>query len=294
MRVLIVEDEEGIREGLASFLRHHGHVVHTAASCAGAHAVLDREPVDAMVTDWRLNDGTAHSLLGVGLPVVVITGCPEEIEAGHAVVLRKPVLPTALLAQLQACVLPALRRTAAPAVDSVIATLPVDAQDRVRLLLAVMTPDQAEVDDDGTFVTVSFRPGAQIPDPGLLDRLGGDWMPELAALIDGGSDRPTSVRWRCYRDGRPAGVTKVIAPAAPWPQDGSFAIDLHDRRVSAADLVAVLDRIIDARAAGHVVHVLNVPGHLRLFLELTGRAHELPMRACSGPRLAVHQRQLWN
>lgn len=294
MRILIVEDEEGIREGLASFLRHHGHVVHTAASCAAARAVRDSQVLDVMVTDWRLTDGNAGGLLDTELPALVITGCPEEIDAGHAVVLRKPVLPMALLDELARCVrAPASGTRPAPGGD--LAGLPVDTQDRVRLVLAEFAADdvEIEIDDDGTFVTVSFRTGSPAAAGAVMAHLGGDWR--LDSTVDGAGARRvgTRVRWRGYRDGRPAGVAHVIAPDAVWPDTGAFAIDLHDRPMTTEALTALLAGVAQARAIGREVHLLNVPGHLRLFLELTGRAHELPMRTCTGPRLPAHQRQLW-
>lgn len=284
MRVLIAEDEEGIREGLAAFLRHHGHQVRTAASCSGALALVAQHEADVLVTDWRLEDGTAAPLLQSGLPVLVITGCPEEVDAGAAPVLAKPVLPTLLLERLRALV-----RAPAPRAEGTtdaIAHLPVDVRDRIRLLLAYSGAECLELDDDGTFVCLRIGHLRQRPpDPALLALLGGDWRPEAGE---------TAARWRLYRDGRPAGVSRVIAPGDAWPAVSPFAIDLDGSAPEPQDVFALVSSVRAARAAGTEVHLLNVPSHVRLWLELKGMAGDLPMRACSGPLLGPAQQQLWS
>lgn len=290
MRVLIVEDEDGIREGLASYLRHHGLTVHTAPSCAAARAVLATEAVDVMVTDWRLTDGDAAALLDERLQTIVITGCPEEIAAGSALVLRKPVLPALLLDELRSCALRAAPGGNAGA-GLGLATLPVDTQDRVRLLLAELDASAVDVDDDGTFVVVSCE--ARKPASAeFMGWLGGDWSEGTPA--DDRVPAAGRVCWRGHRDSRPAEVGTVIAPSQPWPVAGAFAIDLHGQWLEPRAFAVLAERVQRARAGGRDVHLLNVPGHLRLFLELTGRGGALPMRACGGPRLPDHQRQLWN
>lgn len=285
MKILVVEDEDGIREGLASYLRHHQHVVHTAASCVEACAVVASQEIDVVVTDWRLIDGTARPLLETGVPAIVITGCPEEIDAGGVPVLRKPVLPDAILAHIATHARP---RTVPAAADP-LASLPTDTQDRIRLLLHGLSPSSVEIDDDGTFATVTIALADGVAPPHtLLARLGGDWSQTWTR-----EGRPIG-RWRSYRDGRPPWVTAVIGPDDPWPACNAFAIDLHGRHVPLDAMLALLDRADAAHAADREVHLLNVPGHLRLWLELLGRAHRLPMRTCSGPRLSAATRQLWN
>ncbi len=292
MRVLIVDDEEGIREGLASFLRHHGHTVATAESCAGALAALRSQAFDVLVTDWRLTDGTAKALLGTELPTIVITGLAEEVPESVAV-LRKPVLPAELLRELaqRMLVLPTPKphpaQTGAPFDVPELHRLPPDSQDRIRLLLQAAGVS-ATIHDDGEFVTTTVDLTG-LPVPGtMLDSLGGDWwMGDEAGRTMG--------RWRCHRDGRPAGVHTVIAPRQPWPQDPlPFAIDLHEQTLSPDSFLTLLDVVTRARHHGREIHLLNVPSHLRLYAELLGRAADLPMRASGGPRLAAAQRQLWS
>ncbi len=63
MNLLLVEDEPGIRDGLATYLRLRGHVVHTAGRVAEAVQLAAQHAFDLVVSDWRLPDGTAGELL---------------------------------------------------------------------------------------------------------------------------------------------------------------------------------------------------------------------------------------
>lgn len=57
MRILLVEDEAGLREPMAAYLRRMGHDVDEAASLAGAHeALIEAEP-DLVVLDVMLPEG---------------------------------------------------------------------------------------------------------------------------------------------------------------------------------------------------------------------------------------------
>ncbi|MBI3131320.1 MAG: sigma-54-dependent Fis family transcriptional regulator [Acidobacteria bacterium] len=78
-RVLLVEDEAGLREVLALTLDGAGFRVITAASVAEAKGVLARDGVDAVLSDLKLRDGTGIQLLewmkaeSLGAPVVIMT-----------------------------------------------------------------------------------------------------------------------------------------------------------------------------------------------------------------------------
>jgi two-component system OmpR family response regulator/two-component system response regulator QseB len=63
MRVLVVEDDEGIAKGLAENLRRHGWAVDITATIAGAWAALRAEPFDAVLLDRALPDGDGTRLL---------------------------------------------------------------------------------------------------------------------------------------------------------------------------------------------------------------------------------------
>ncbi|MCU0867417.1 MAG: response regulator [Planctomycetes bacterium] len=165
MKCLLVDDEPGIREGLAALLRRKGHDVRTAADCAGAAAALAGDTFDVVVSDWRLPDGLAAAFVAdCGTPVLAVSGHPEEVQplpSIHAV-LTKPVSPTRLLeAMTSASAMGPARAVATPS------SLAPAVQAVVDIFVAAL-PRDAVVDlhDDGTFVTVSaaLPPG---PEPVL-------------------------------------------------------------------------------------------------------------------------------
>jgi len=62
-RLLVVEDEPDQRRLLSELLAAEGYVVAVAANLAEAEAELERSPVDAVVSDWKLPDGDGSMLL---------------------------------------------------------------------------------------------------------------------------------------------------------------------------------------------------------------------------------------
>ena len=63
MRVLVVEDDEGIAQGLRAHLRQHGCAVDCAGSIADAWAALRAEPFELLLLDLGLPDGDGSELL---------------------------------------------------------------------------------------------------------------------------------------------------------------------------------------------------------------------------------------
>jgi two-component system OmpR family response regulator/two-component system response regulator QseB len=63
MRVLVVEDDRGIAEGLAAHLGRTGHAVDCTAAVAGAWHALAGEPYDVVLLDLGLEDGDGTDLL---------------------------------------------------------------------------------------------------------------------------------------------------------------------------------------------------------------------------------------
>ena len=61
--VLIVDDEPGVRDGLARAVATKGHRPLPVASLAEARRVLLAEPVDCVLLDVRLKDGDGLDLL---------------------------------------------------------------------------------------------------------------------------------------------------------------------------------------------------------------------------------------
>src|SRR5260221_14780474 len=62
-RILVVDDEQSMREMLAIMLRREGFEVVAAESRAVAAAVLGQGPVDLVITDVKLPDGDGIEIL---------------------------------------------------------------------------------------------------------------------------------------------------------------------------------------------------------------------------------------
>ena len=289
MDVLVVDDEVGIREGMASFLRLKGHRVLTAGTSADALALLDSESFDAVVTDWQLADANASAVVHrATVPCFVISGHPDAVpESGEMVrVLAKPVLPDRLRAMLEEhVVVPAAaqHRSGSPATR--VGDYPVDTVDRIELVRQLCGP--VVVFDDGEFVAIS----ADLPDEStlaLLEPLGGD----LRVTTPFGSPR---VELRLFRDGRPDGIAATVAPSDDWESaTGPVAIDFDREECHPAAFLALLDRVAASRQSGRDVCLLNVPHSLRLCVEALGRSSALPKRPVSGPCLPEVLSQLWS
>ncbi|MBK4718972.1 response regulator [Azospirillum sp. YIM DDC1] len=105
-RVLVVEDDPIVREGLCAMIQQWGHEVHPAGSFGEAVEVLRRHPdPDVIVADYRLGEGHTgtETIREVRrrskrpIPGILVTGdtTPErlaEAEAGKFSILHKPVL----------------------------------------------------------------------------------------------------------------------------------------------------------------------------------------------------------
>ena len=115
--VLIVEDEQSIRDVLVELFDVAGARVASAASLADAKAVLARQSFDLIVTDIRLGgrrDGGLQVMAAAGVlspdaSVIALTAYPDDdnrhasLRLGATHFLEKPVsLET--LAELAACV----------------------------------------------------------------------------------------------------------------------------------------------------------------------------------------------
>src|SRR5262249_46973281 len=182
-------------------------------------------------------------------------GPPGEVGGGEGrvAVLGKPVLPAQLFAVLAE--VDARRNAPAAADQPAMAQLPLDVRAVVERALQLLGGHAAggepRLTDDGAFVTLAA------PWPG--DHL----LPAFTALGGGrrllasGGGAMLEQRW--CRDGRPELEMPVVAPAAPWPVAGDFAVEF-DRAGIAPDVVP---RLVDAAAAAHAagrrVCFLNVP-----------------------------------
>lgn len=110
-RVLVIDDERGIRTGMATLLTDRGLEVITAASAAEALAALDPAALpDLLICDYRLRDhlsgfdaiDAVRAATSSTLPAFIITGdtdpqIREEATRRGLYLLGKPVRPAQLL-----------------------------------------------------------------------------------------------------------------------------------------------------------------------------------------------------
>lgn len=119
MRVLIIEDDPGIAEGLALTLKRAGYAADTANSLARARAAVAVETFDLILLDLGLPDGDGLDWLrqmrheGHLTPVLIMSardGLPAKVQGldeGADDYLVKPFQPEELLARMRV----ALRRS---------------------------------------------------------------------------------------------------------------------------------------------------------------------------------------
>lgn len=113
MRLLLLEDDDILGEGLRDFLRAEGHVVDWCRQLAHARA-LQHEMFDALLVDWQLPDGSglqwlaARRARGDVTPALMLTARDrlderiEGLDSGADDYLVKPFAPEELLARLRA------------------------------------------------------------------------------------------------------------------------------------------------------------------------------------------------
>jgi len=102
MRILVVEDDSVLADGLKVGLRLHGATLDVVASCADGQAALATDEFDAVVLDLMLPDGSGLDLLtslrakGDRIPVLLLTALDEVpdrikgLDAGADDYLGKP------------------------------------------------------------------------------------------------------------------------------------------------------------------------------------------------------------
>jgi DNA-binding response OmpR family regulator len=113
MRVLVIEDDDGIRRVLDRGLRLAGHDVVMAGDAAGGRAAWSEGGFDVVLLDVMLPDGDGIALLaerraaGDRIPTVLLTAREEALlhgratEAGASAYLAKPFQYAELLACLE-------------------------------------------------------------------------------------------------------------------------------------------------------------------------------------------------
>src|SRR5260370_19001078 len=112
-RILIVDDESGIRFGIRNFLDAYGFDGTRTENCNYDLEIFRSAPSDLVLVDYSLPDGNALELLprlkeiNAALPVVVLTGhgsidlAVRAIKEGAEQFITKPVELPALLVVMQ-------------------------------------------------------------------------------------------------------------------------------------------------------------------------------------------------
>ncbi|MBG7614478.1 response regulator transcription factor [Brevundimonas sp. BAL450] len=111
-RLLVVDDDPGIREVLCDYLDRHGYAAEPAASAAEMDRALQARPADLVVLDVMMpgEDGLSacRRLASRGQAVVMLSAMGEEtdrivgLELGADDYLAKPCNPRELLARVRA------------------------------------------------------------------------------------------------------------------------------------------------------------------------------------------------
>ncbi|MDR3507746.1 MAG: response regulator [Caulobacteraceae bacterium] len=112
-RVLMVDDDPGIRDAVSDFLRRHGYAVETAADAREMEIMLARGATDLIVLDIMLpgEDGLAicRRMAGGASPAIIMLSAMGEetdriigLELGADDYLSKPCNPRELLARIRA------------------------------------------------------------------------------------------------------------------------------------------------------------------------------------------------
>ncbi len=104
--IALIDDDEPLRDLMASLLERHGYQVQTYANGNGFLAADDHDQVTLILSDVDMPDGDGFDVVSYAalnnIPVILVTGLPDGAmleavrSAGATAVLRKPVAPSAL------------------------------------------------------------------------------------------------------------------------------------------------------------------------------------------------------
>jgi DNA-binding NtrC family response regulator len=112
-RILVIDDEPGLRFGVRDFLEMHGFKIDEAESCREAQQIFRSARPDIVIADYMLPDGTALDLLprlkeiDADIPLLILTAhgsidlAVRAIKEGAEQFLTKPLELPALLVILE-------------------------------------------------------------------------------------------------------------------------------------------------------------------------------------------------
>lgn len=114
MRILLVEDDQGLSQAMKSALAAHSIVLDVAPNISQARQALSNADYRALILDWQLPDGEGISLIAYahlthpGLPILMLTARGhvddriQGLDAGADDYITKPFDVNELLARLRA------------------------------------------------------------------------------------------------------------------------------------------------------------------------------------------------
>lgn len=106
-RVLIVDDDDSVREALQKVLREVGYEVALASDAREVVEQLEKEPIDLLLLDLNLPDQSCCEILEhlatyhPFVPIIVTDQPSQGLAADVAVVLEKPIEVTTLLKTIE-------------------------------------------------------------------------------------------------------------------------------------------------------------------------------------------------
>ncbi len=129
-RILMVDDDPGIRDVVSDFLGRHGYQVETAADAREMDQVMARGPIDLIVLDIMMPGEDGLSVCrrlggGDGPPIIMLSAMGEDtdriigLELGADDYLAKPCNPRELLARVRAVLRRSEQRGSAGVVGAV-------------------------------------------------------------------------------------------------------------------------------------------------------------------------------
>ena len=113
-RILLLEDDFFLRDGLCVLLEKEGYAVQSARDCGEARALLERNSFDLAILDVMLPDGSGLEICqelrrsGNPVPILFLTACDEEyqivrgLDAGADDYVTKPFKMLEFLSRVRA------------------------------------------------------------------------------------------------------------------------------------------------------------------------------------------------
>jgi DNA-binding response OmpR family regulator len=219
VRVLLVEDDDGVAGALVEVLSAHGHVPRHVRR--GEDALVAHKQAELVLLDLGLPDGDGLDVLRklrkvASIPVVVLTARGDErsvvrgLRLGADDYLVKPVRMAELLARMEAVARRSLSRKG-PVAESIVVD-GVDVDIRARRVLVDGLPVSLTAKEFDVLAALATRAGTAVSRQQLMDEIWGDAYLAISRSLDvhvaqlrsklGRPGLLTTVRGFGYRFGR--------------------------------------------------------------------------------------------